>query len=200
VDHTPTYTQVPPADSIGRHLCEVACSCGLFHMTASSAQAAAAYADAEHAFEGHRDRAGKAAPAPVRPPKPLQQTPPVRGRSRAAYVAAAAVAVLVGVVLSVVVLGDDDREYEGAPTLVGGPDRTGPAVLDPGDADPVSDDDPMTREDGYAELRAAAPQFVAWTAIEIDRASERVCRLLDAGSSVAAIDPALVAFAEAFSC
>ena len=204
MEHAPTYTQVPPADSIGRHLCEVACSCGLFHMTASSAQAAAAYADAEHAFEGHRERASHAAPVPLRrPPQPVPAAAaaPARPRRRAAYVATAGVAiVVVGVVLAVLVLGRGDPEYAGAPTLVGGPDRTGPAVLDPGGAEPASDDDPLTRVDGYAELRAVAPQFVSWTELEIDRASADVCRLLEAGRSIRDADAALVAFAEAFDC
>jgi hypothetical protein len=204
VEHTPAYTQVPPADSIGRHLCEVACSCGLFHMTASSAQAAAAYADAEHAFEGHRERASHAAPVPLRrvpQPETAAAATPARPRRRAAYVAAAGAAfVVLGVVLAVLVIGRGDPEYAGAPTLVGGPDRTGPAVLDPGDAEPASDDDPLTRENGYAELRAVAPQFVSWTELQIDHASAEVCRLLDAGRSIREAPAALVEFAEAFDC
>lgn len=204
MEHAPAYTQVPPADSIGRHLCEVACSCGLFHMTASSAQAAAAYADAQHAFEGHRERASHAAPVPPRrspQPVPAAAAASARPRRRAAYVAMAGVAVVVvGVVLAVLIIGRGDPEYAGAPTLVGGPDRTGPAVLDPGDAEPASDDDPLTRENGYAELRAVAPHFVSWTDLQIDQASADVCRLLEAGRSIRDADAALVAFAEAFDC
>ena len=202
MDHTPTYTQVPPADSIGRHLCEVACSCGLFRTTSTSGHdGESARAAAESAFASHRDRAGHAAPPVERRGHESEPVGATRPRRRAAYVAAAAVVVVVGAAVAAVLLGqDDERDYEGAPALVGGPDRTGAAVLDPGDADPFTDDDPLTREDGYAELRAAAPEFVSWTTLEIDRASDRVCRLLDSGRSVAALDPALVAFASAFDC
>ena len=152
VEHAPTYTQVPPADSIGRHLCEVACSCGLFHMTASSAQAAAACADAQHAFEGHRERASHAAPVAAC----ARRAGPSRCSGAAAVERAGGRRTSRGRAVAVVAWAScwpcSSRPgrpgVRRRPTLVGGPDRTGPAVLDPGDAEPSlrrRPDDPRGR-------------------------------------------------------
>ena len=166
-EHRPTLTEVPPADSIGRHLCEVACSCGLFRTTALGRDAETARADALHSFAAHADRAGDADALPSRPKLQVVPTPrpapvptttatptPGRGVPVAAVVAVAASVVAVAVMVAAVALVGGRNEYAGTPTLVGGPDRTGPADLATTDA-PAEDARHTTeRGDRYDDLRA----------------------------------------------
>jgi hypothetical protein len=222
-------TEVPPADSIGRHLCEVACSCGLFRTTALGREAGTARAEALHSFEVHRaraDQAGQAGhggtparlrlvPATATAPEPAAPVATRRGVPLAALVAVAASVLAVGVVVAAVAMLGGGREYAGTPTLVGGPDRTGPADLATTDA--PREDATYTTERGtrYDQLRERSDDVELWSDDRIDQVSRQICALVRAGHTVAemadelaadgiAADEqavrALSAFAQRFDC